>query len=153
MICSCDAKQQAMSSMYDVASRYAHYAHQTSKLCTSSYATDVASSYVNMLTDLATETVTIRTFSNQKPWTFFHASVMRLTNALPHTTPVFYWETWATTKHHAMLSDVQLEPLNSDTGRELSHIFSSMTLDVCGRDWRPSVPLEINPPQRWEQIR
>ncbi len=30
--------------------------------------TDLASSYVNMLTEQATETVTIRTFSNQKPW-------------------------------------------------------------------------------------
>ncbi len=30
--------------------------------------TDVASSYVNMLTEQATETVTIRRFSNQKPW-------------------------------------------------------------------------------------
>ncbi len=30
--------------------------------------TDVALSFVNMLTDQATETVTIRTFSNQKPW-------------------------------------------------------------------------------------
>ncbi len=29
---------------------------------------DVAISYVNMLTEQATETVTIRTFSNQKPW-------------------------------------------------------------------------------------
>ncbi len=27
-----------------------------------------------------------------------------------------------------------------------------MTLDACGRDWRPSVPLEITPPPRWEQI-
>ncbi len=45
-----------------------------------------------------------------------------------------------------MLSDGQLELLNSDTERELSHIFSSMTLDACGRDWRPSVPLEITPP-------
>ncbi len=48
-----------------------------------------------------------------------------------------------------MLSDGQLELLNSDTGRELSHIFSSMTLDACGKDWRPSVPLEITPPPRW----
>ncbi len=30
--------------------------------------TDVALSFINMLTDQATETVTIRTFSNQKPW-------------------------------------------------------------------------------------
>ncbi len=70
-----------------------------------------------------------------------------------HTMPVFCQETWASTKHRAMLSDGQLELPNSDTGRELSHIFSSMTLDACGRDWRPSVPLEITPPQRWEQIR
>ncbi len=31
-------------------------------------------------------------------------------------------------------------------------IFSSMTLDACGRDWRPSVPLEITPPPRWDGI-
>ncbi len=37
-------------------------------------------------------------------------------------------------QHHAMLSDEQLEVLNSDTGRELSHNFSSMSLDACGRD-------------------
>ncbi len=30
--------------------------------------TDVALSFINTLTDQATETVTIRTFSNQKPW-------------------------------------------------------------------------------------
>ncbi len=30
--------------------------------------TDVALRFVNMLTEKATETVTIRTFSNQKPW-------------------------------------------------------------------------------------
>ncbi len=30
--------------------------------------TDVAVSFINMLTEQATETVTIRTFSNQKPW-------------------------------------------------------------------------------------
>ncbi len=30
--------------------------------------TDVALSFINMLTEQATETVTIRTFSNQKPW-------------------------------------------------------------------------------------
>ncbi len=51
------------------------------------------------------------------------------------------------TKHRAMLSDGQLELLNAGTGRELSHIFSSMSLDACGRDRRPSVPLEITPLQ------
>ncbi len=113
--------------------------------------TDVALSFVNMLTDQATETVTIgHSLIRNCGWT--EQSVLRLTNALPHTTPVFCQETWASTKHRAMLSDGQLELLNSDTGRELSHIFSSMTLDTCGRDWRPSVPLEITPPPRWEQI-
>ncbi len=54
--------------------------------------TDVALSFVNMLTDQATETVTIRTFSNQKPRVdrTIRAAV---TNALPHTTPVFCQET------------------------------------------------------------
>ncbi len=113
--------------------------------------TDVALSFVNMLTDQATETVTIRTFSNQKPWVdrTIRAAVNQRTAT---TTPVFCQETWAITKHCAMLSDGQLELLNSDTERELSHIFSSMTLDACGRDWRPSVPLEITPLPRWEQI-
>ncbi len=54
--------------------------------------TDVASSFVNTLTEQATETVTIRTFSNQKPWVT-EQSVMRLTIALPHTMPVFCQET------------------------------------------------------------
>ncbi len=116
--------------------------------------TDVALSFVNTLTEQATETVTIRTFSNQKPWVdrTIRAEVNHRTAAY-NARQVFCRETWASTKHCAMLSDVQLELLNSDTGRELSLIFSSMILDACGSDWRPSVSLEINPPQRWEQIR
>ncbi len=51
--------------------------------------TDVALSFVYMLTDQATETVTIRTFN--RGWT--EQSVLRLTNALLHTTPVFCQET------------------------------------------------------------
>ncbi len=38
------------------------------------------------------------------------------------------------TKLRATLSVGQLELLNSDTGRELSHISSSVTPDACGRD-------------------
>ncbi len=88
---------------------------------------DVALSFVNTLTEQATETVTIRTFSNQKPW------VDRLirdavNHRIQHRSFVRKHE------HRAMLSDGQLELLNSDTGRELSHIFSSLTLDACGRD-------------------
>ncbi len=62
--------------------------------------TEVALSFVNTLTEQATETVTIKTFSNQKPW-------VDRTIALPHTMPVFCQETWANTKHRAMLSVVQ----------------------------------------------
>ncbi len=49
---------------------------------------DVALSFVNMLTEQATETVTIRTFSNQKPWV--DRTVRAAVNQqLPHTTSVF----------------------------------------------------------------
>ncbi len=50
--------------------------------------TDVALSFINTLTDQATETATIRTFSNQKPW-WTEQSVLRLTIELLQTTPVF----------------------------------------------------------------
>ncbi len=54
--------------------------------------TDVAISYVNMLSEQATETVTIRTFSNPKPWVDRTIRDV-VTNALPHTTSVFCQET------------------------------------------------------------
>ncbi len=54
--------------------------------------TDVAISFVNTLKEQATETVTIRTFSNQKPWV--DRSIRDAVNiALPHSTPVFCQET------------------------------------------------------------
>ncbi len=54
--------------------------------------TDVALSFVNKLTEQATETVTIRTFSNQKPWV--DRSIRDVvTIVLPHTTPVCCQET------------------------------------------------------------
>ncbi len=58
--------------------------------------TDVALSFVNMLTDQATETVTIRTFSNQKPWVdrTIRAAVNQCTaNQCTNTTLVFCQET------------------------------------------------------------
>ncbi len=95
--------------------------------------TDVALSFVYMLTDQATETVTIRTFSNQKPWVdrTIRAAVNQRTAAY---NAGLLSGNMSDYKHHVMLSDGQLELLNSDTERELSHIFSSMTLDACGRD-------------------
>ncbi len=47
------------------------------------------------------------TFHHRQTLADTDQSVMRLTIALPHTMPVFYRETWASTKHRAMLSDVQ----------------------------------------------
>ncbi len=38
--------------------------------------TDVAVSFINTLTDQATETVTIRTFSNQKPWVYIYIYIL-----------------------------------------------------------------------------
>ncbi len=108
--------------------------------------TDVAVSFVNTLTEQATETVTIRTFTNQKPWVD-----RSIRDAVNNRTAAYnaglLSGTWANTKLRATLSLVQYEPLSAGTARKLSHISSSMTLVACGRDWRPSVPLEINPPQ------
>ncbi len=64
-------------------------------------------------------------------WT--EQSGLRLTNALPHTTLVFCQETWAITKYRVMLSDGQLELLNSDTGRELESHFQ---LNDSRRMWQ-----------------
>ncbi len=50
--------------------------------------TDVAC-FINTLTDQATETVTIRTFS-ETVTIRREQSVLRLTIELPHTTPVFF---------------------------------------------------------------
>ncbi len=46
--------------------------------------TDVALSFVNTLTKQATETVTIRTFSNQKPWV-----VRTIRDAVNHRTATY----------------------------------------------------------------
>ncbi len=68
--------------------------------------TDVALSFVYMLTNQATETVTIRTFSNQKPWVD-RTIRAALTNALPHTTPVFV------RKHERLQSIMLCSPTGS----------------------------------------
>ncbi len=95
--------------------------------------TDVALSFINTLTDQATETVTIRTFSNQKPWVD-----RTIRTAVNHRTVEYnaglLSGNMSEYKASCYALDGQLELLNSDTGRDLSHIFSSMTLDACGRD-------------------
>ncbi len=68
--------------------------------------TDVAVSFVNTLTEQATETITVRlSLIRNRGWT--DQSAMRLTNALPHTTRLFCLGIWASIKHRVMLSDEQ----------------------------------------------
>ncbi len=62
------------------------------------------------------------------------------------------WEKGLTVLLYRVFCSLMSNPWKIRWIRELSHIFSSMTLDACGRDWRPSVPLEITPLPRWEQI-
>ncbi len=65
--------------------------------------TDVALSFVNTLTEQATETITIRTFSNQKPWV--DRTIRAAVNK--HTAAYNAGLLQCRTKHRAMLSDVQ----------------------------------------------
>ncbi len=62
--------------------------------------TDVAVSFVNTLTEQATETITVRTFPNQKPWV--DRTIRAAVNK--RTTRLFCLGIWAGTKHRAMLS-------------------------------------------------
>ncbi len=74
---------------------------------------DVALSFVNMLTEQATETVTIRTSSNQKPWV--DRTILVAVN--PHCRI----QRWSSIGKHERVQSIVL---NSETGRELSLIFS-----------------------------
>ncbi len=93
--------------------------------------TDVAVSFVNTLTEQATETVTIRTFTNQKPWVD-----RSIRDAVNHRTAAYNAGLLSgnMSEYKTSLSGVQYEPLSAGTVRKLSHISSSMTLDACGRD-------------------
>ncbi len=84
--------------------------------------TDVALSFVYMLTDQATETVTIRTFSNQKPWVdrTIRAAVNQRTAAY---NAGLLSGNMSDYKASCYALRRQLELLNSATERELSHIF------------------------------
>ncbi len=78
--------------------------------------TDVAVSFINTLTEQATETVTIRTFSNQKPWvgrTIRDAVNHRTATQLQLQRRYYVWKR-ANTMHLAMLSDGQLELIQGE---------------------------------------
>ncbi len=96
--------------------------------------TDVAVSFINTLTEQATETVTIRTFSNQKPWVD-----RSIREAVNQRTAAYNAGLLSGNMSEYKASCYALRRAvraakNSDTGRELSHTSSSMTLDACGRD-------------------
>ncbi len=115
--------------------------------------TEVALSFVYTLTEQATETVTIKTFSNQKPWVD-----RTIRDAVNHRTASYNASNLSGNMSEYKTSCYALRRAVRAAKRQYSekiwcHISSSMTLDACGRDWRPSVPLETIPLQRWEQIR
>ncbi len=94
--------------------------------------TNVVLSFVNMLNEQATETITIRTFSNQKPW------VDRAIRAVVNKRTAAYSAGLLSgnmSKYkascYALRRTVRAAKLRY---RERSLIFSSMTLDACGRD-------------------
>ncbi len=86
--------------------------------------TDVALSFVNMLTEQATETVTIRTFSNQKPWVD-----RTIRDAVNHCTAAY--------NAGLLLGNM----------REYKASCYALRRAVW-QGLKTSVPLEINPPQR-----
>ncbi len=97
--------------------------------------TEVALSFVNTLTEQATETVTIRTFSNQKPWVD-----RTIRDAVNHRTAAYNAGILSGNMSEYKASCYTLRravrAAKPEHGRELSHISSSMTLDACGRDWK-----------------
>ncbi len=113
---------------------------------------DVALSFVNTLTEQATETVTKRKFSNQKPWVD-----RSIRDAVNHRTAAYNAGLLSGNMSEYKASCYTLRRAVRAAKRRyrerIESLSSSMTLDACGRDWRPYVPLEITPPQRWEQIR
>ncbi len=68
--------------------------------------TEVAVSFVNTLTEQATETITVRTFPNQKPWV--DRSIRDAVNKRTATyNEALCLGIWASIKHRVMLSDEQ----------------------------------------------
>ncbi len=70
--------------------------------------TDVAVSFVNTLTEASYRINNCKDLPNQETvGGQKNQSVMRLTNAQPHTTRLFCLGIWASTRNRVMLSDVQ----------------------------------------------
>ncbi len=114
--------------------------------------TEVALSFVNTLTEQATETEKIRTFSNQKLWVD-----RTICDAVNHHTAAYNDGILLGNMSEYKVSCYTLRRVvraaKSRYRERIESLSSSMNLDACGRDWRPYVPLEITPPQRWEHMR
>ncbi len=101
--------------------------------CLKQRSTDVALSFVNTLTEQATETVTIRTFSNQKPW------VDRSTrDAVNHRTAAYnaglLSENMSEYKASCYTLRRAVRAAKRRYRERIESLSSSMTLDACGRD-------------------
>ncbi len=107
--------------------------------------TDVAVSFVNTLTEQATEKITVRTFPNQKPW------VDRTISDAVNKRTAAYNETLLSgnmseykTSCYALRRAVR-----AAKHRYKERIESHFQLNDSRRMWQaPSVPLETNPPRR-----
>ncbi len=95
--------------------------------------TEVAVSFVNTLTEQATETITVRTFPNQKPWVdrSIRDAVNKRTAAYNEA---LLFGNMREYKASCYALRRAVSAANIATKRELSLIFSSMTRDACGRD-------------------
>ncbi len=105
---------------------------------------DVALSFVNMLTEQATETITVRTFPNQKPWVDrkIRAAVNKRTAAYNEALLSGNMSVYKASCY-ALRRAVRATEL-----RYRERIFSSMTLDACGRDYfgnKSSVEVRADP--------
>ncbi len=107
--------------------------------------TDVAVSFVNTLTEQATETITVRTFPNQKPWVdrTIHDAVNKRTAAYNEALLSGNMSEYKASCYALRRAVRAAKDTDSDTVRELSLISSSMTLDACGRDFGNKTSAEV----------
>ncbi len=94
--------------------------------------TDVALSFINTLTDQATETITIRTFSNQKPWVD-----RTIRDAVNHRTAYNAGLLSGNMSQYKASCYALRRAVGAAKLRYRERIeshFESMTLDACGRD-------------------
>ncbi len=83
-------------------------------------------------------TVTIRTFSNQKPWVDRTIGLAVNQRTAAYNAGLLSGN-MSDYKASCYALRLAVRAAKLRYRERVSHIFSSMTLDACGRDWRPSV--------------